>query len=428
MNRETEIEKYFDRLYPINRSITGEGNRKTLKILQEIIDLKIKEVSSGTKCHDWKIPYEWNIKEAWVKNSKGEKIIDFEENNLHILGYSIPFLGKMNLSELKEHLYSVPEMVDAIPYLTSYYKERWGFCLTHKQLMSLKEDEYEIYIDSSLNQKGSMTYGEAYLKGKSKKEILFSTYICHPSLASDNLSGPLVSTFIYEELKKRKLKYSYRFIFIPETVGSIYYLSKHGKKLKSNLAAGFVITTIGDNGLYTYKKTRDGNTLADRAAELVLEQSEKEYNLEDFFPTGSDERQFCSPGFNLPIGSLMRTRYGKYPQYHTSLDNKDYISFNAMAKSVEKYLDLIELIEGNDSYINNYPYGEPQLGKRGLYPTLGSQKNKEELIDAMLWVLNFSDGKHDIIEIAKKSKINYKILLEAAALLHTKKVIKRGNK
>jgi aminopeptidase-like protein len=416
---KNSIEEYFDRLWPITRSLTGNGNRESLKILSEIIDLEITEVPCGTKCFDWNVPPEWNINEAWIKDSKRNIIIDFSDNNLHILGYSEPLQGKFSFEELKSHLYTLPDQPDLIPYLTSYYQRRWGFCLSHNQFIQLdKNDTYEVFIDSSLDDNGSMTIGEAVIKGKSDKEILFSTYICHPSLASNELSGPLVSAFIYNHLKKQKhLKYTYRFIFVPETIGSIYSLSVKGEYWKNNLTAGFVITCIGDDGKFTYKRSRIGNSLPDRAVETILNQTENEFNLVDFFPSGSDERQYCSPGFNLPVGSLMRTMYGKYPEYHTSGDNKDFISFDAMEKSVSKYLEVIELIEKNEKYINKMPFCEPQLGKRGLYPTLGSQKGTQDFVTAMMWILNLSDGENDLITISEKSKIAVKDLIPVVAKL-----------
>jgi aminopeptidase-like protein len=416
---KNSIEEYFDRLWPITRSLTGNGNRESLKILSEIIDLEITEVPCGTKCFDWNVPPEWNINEAWIKDSKRNIIIDFSDNNLHILGYSEPLQGKFSFEELKSHLYTLPDQPDLIPYLTSYYQRRWGSCLSHNQFIQLdKNDTYEVFIDSSLDDNGSMTIGEAVIKGKSDKEILFSTYICHPSLASNELSGPLVSAFIYNHLKKQKhLKYTYRFIFVPETIGSIYSLSVKGEYWKNNLTAGFVITCIGDDGKFTYKRSRIGNSLPDRAVETILNQTENEFNLVDFFPSGSDERQYCSPGFNLPVGSLMRTMYGKYPEYHTSGDNKDFISFDAMEKSVSKYLEVIELIEKNEKYINKMPFCEPQLGKRGLYPTLGSQKGTQDFVTAMMWILNLSDGENDLITISEKSKIAVKDLIPVVAKL-----------
>ncbi len=408
-----EIETYFDYLLPITRSLTGDGNRETLKILSKIVNFKITEVPSGTQCFDWTVPPEWNIYEAWIKDNQGNKIVDISENNLHILGYSEPFRGKLSYDELRPHLYSLPDQPELIPYLTSYYKRRWGFCLSHNQVTQLDQNGiYDVFIDSSLNNNGSMTIGEAVIEGKSGREILFSTYICHPSMANNELSGPLVSAFIYNRLHNLKnLKYTYRFLFIPETIGSVYSLSVNGEYWKANLDAGFVVTCVGDDGNFTYKKSRMGNSLADRAVELILKQTENEYNIVDFFPSGSDERQYCSPGFNLPVGSLMRTMYGRYPEYHTSADNKDFISFEAMEKSVLKYLEVIELIERNEKYINKMPYCEPQLGKRGLYPTLGSQKGTEEFVSAMMWILNLSDGTNDLIAISERSKIPIKNLI-----------------
>lgn len=408
-----EMESYFDCLFPITRSLTGDGNRETLEILSKIVNFKITEVPSGTQCFDWTVPPEWNIFEAWIKDNKGNRIVDISENNLHILGYSEPFRGKLSYDELRPHLYSLPDQPELIPYLTSYYKRRWGFCLSHNQVLQLDQSGiYDVFIDSSLNNNGSMTIGEAVIEGKSGREILFSTYICHPSMANNELSGPLVSAFIYKKLHNlRNLKYTYRFLFIPETIGSIYSLSVNGEYWKANLDAGFVVTCVGDDGNFTYKKSRMGNSLADRAVELILKQTENEYNIVDFFPSGSDERQYCSPGFNLPVGSLMRTMYGRYPEYHTSKDNKDFISFEAMEKSVLKYLEVIELIERNEKYINKMPYCEPQLGKRGLYPTLGSQKGTEEFVSTMMWILNLSDGTNDLIAISERSKIPIKNLI-----------------
>ncbi len=424
---KAKIEHYFDKLFPINRSLTGNGNRETLKILSEIIDLAITEVPSGTPCFDWTVPAEWNVKEAWIKDSNGNKIIDFSKNNLHLLGYSEPFHGKISFKELKPHLYTLPDQPDLIPYLTSYYKRRWGFCLTHNQFLQLDQNEtYEVFIDSSLDTNGSMTIGEAIIKGKTEEEILFSTNICHPSLANNELSGSLVSAFIYNKLKEQKeLKYTYRFLFIPETIGSIYTLSVKGEHWRKNLKAGFVITCVGDNNKFTYKRSRMGNSLPDRVVETILKQTEEAYNIIDFFPSGSDERQYCSPGFNLPVGALMRTMYGQYPEYHTSGDNKEYISFEAMEKSVLKYLEIIELIEKNEKYINTMPYGEPQLGKRGLYPTLGSQKkNYGFVIKIIRWILNMADGENDLITISEKSKIDIKDLLPVINKLIEKGILK----
>ncbi len=420
-----EIEKYFDRLWPINRSLTGNGNRKTLEILSELVDFNILEIPSGKQCFDWAVPPEWNVKEAWIKDSSGNVIIDFKNNNLHLVSYSEKIFQKLNLNELKKHLHYSAEQPEVIPYLTTYYKQDWGFCLNFNQFQNLKDDVYEICIDSEFNPHGSMTIGEAVLRGSSSEEILLSTYICHPSMANNELSGPLVTSFIYKKLKeKQNNRYTYRFLFMPETIGSICYLSMKGNELKKELKAGYVVTCVGDNGNFTYKRSRQGDSLADRAAEQVLNQHNYEYSTENFFPTGSDERQYCSPGFDLPVGSIMRTRYGTYKEYHTSADNKDFISFDAMEKSIELYLEILDVLDNNYFYLSKSPYCEPQLGKRGLYPTLGAQKNTTDYINALMWILNLSDGHNDIIEISKRSSISLKTLIQAAERLKANDLIK----
>jgi aminopeptidase-like protein len=422
------IEKYFDRLWPLNRSLTGNGNRETLQILSKLVDMKIREVPSGTKCFDWTVPSEWNVNEAWIKDSTGKKIVDFRENNLHLLGYSERFYGKMNLQELKDHLHTIPEQPDLIPYRTSYYSPRWGFCLSHKQLSELKEDTYEVLIDSSHDEDGSMTLGEAVLPGISKREILISTYICHPSMANNELSGPLVSSFLYSQLKQNTERYyTIRFIFVPETIGAIWYLSEEGHRLTNELEAGFVLTCIGDAGPFTYKRSRKGNTVADRAAEYVLANSGHSFQIERFFPTGSDERQYCSPGFDLPVGTIMRTRYGKYPEYHTSADNKSFISFEAMERSVMLCAGVLDLVDKNGVYQNLMPYCEPQLGKRGLYPSIGSVTDTAKSVEAMMWVLNQSDGTRDLLEIAEMSTVSFDELSAAAESLLAAGLLKRLN-
>lgn len=419
------LEQYFDRLWPINRSLTGNGNRESLQILSEIIPLEIREIPSGSKCFDWTVPPEWNNKEAWIKDETGKVIVDFNNNNLHLLGYSEPFDGVLTYDELKEHIYTLPNQPDLIPYLTSYYSRRWGFCMSHNQFKKLdKTIKYEVKVESELNENGSMTISDLVLKGKSDKEILFTTYICHPSLANNELSGPLVTAFIYDQLKDKDLYYTYRFVFVPETIGSICYLSIHGDYLKKNLAAGFVVTCIGDNGNFTYKKSRKGNSLSDRAVNIVLSQTEKEYSILEFSPIGSEERQYCSPGLNLPVGSLMRTMYGVYPEYHTSADNKDFICFDAMEKSVKKYLGIVDVMENNKKYVNQFPNCEPQLGKRGLYPNLGSQKEKAIEVEAMMWILNLADGNHDLIDIIELSNINYEIIINTANNLLREGILK----
>jgi aminopeptidase-like protein len=405
--RAEEIEVLFDRLWPICRSITGNGVRESLQILGAIIPIRQFEIASGTKVLDWEIPKEWNIREAWIKTPDGRIIANFEENNLHIVSYSIPIHRKMNWTELKSHLHSLPQQPKAIPYITSYYKETWGFCLSHETLESMPaEGEYEVLIDSSLED-GHLTYGEIVLPGITEEEILISTYICHPSMANNELSGPITAIYLAKYLSQlSNRRYTYRILFIPETIGAIAYLNQYGEHLKSRLKAGYVITCCGDDGQFRYKKSRRGDTLADRAALHYLRCNELKFDCRDFTPDGSDERQFCSPGFNLPVGSLMRTSYYLYPQYHTSLDNKNFISFPALVGTIEAYISIVNILEMNRSYVNLFPFGEPRLGKRGLYPhSLSPDQSRREL-DHMLHILNYSDGEHDLLQIAEKRGCN----------------------
>lgn len=413
-NLGMEMYNLIERLYPICRSITGNGVRETLKIIKEHIgDMKIHEVPSGTKVFDWIIPKEWNIKDAYVKNSKGEKIIDFKNSNLHVMGYSLPINKKMQLDELKEHLYTLPEYPNWIPYITSYYNENWGFCLSQNDYDKLKEDTYEVVIDSTLEE-GFLTYGEYYIKGELEDEVLITSYVCHPSLCNDNLSGPSVLAQIAKLLKNKKTKYSYRFLFIPETIGSITWLSLNEDKV-SNIKYGLVVTCCGDSGYSTYKRSRKGNAEIDIITEKVLKDSDSKYKILDFFPAGSDERQFCSPGFNLPVGSLMRTVYG-FDEYHTSADNLDFVNPESLQDTLNKYMDIIYIIENNETYINQNPKCEPQLGKRGLYRKLVT-KNVSNIQKAIMWVLNFSDGENSLLDIAIKSNFKFKEIEHAAGLL-----------
>ncbi len=410
------------RLFPICRSITGNGVRETLNLIKKHIPLNIHEVATDTKVFDWTVPKEWNIKDAYVKNSAGKKVIDFKESNLHVLNYSVPIKRKMKLKELKKYLFTLPDYPDWIPYFTSYYKEEWGFCLSHNEFRHLKEGTYEVFIDSTLK-KGHLTYGELFLPGKKKDEILLTCYICHPSLCNDNLSGIALLTFLASSLRKLKLNYSYRFLFIPETIGAITWLSLNENKI-SNIKFGLVATCAGDSGDSTYKKTRAGNTLLDKIAEKVLLDSGQPYKIIDFFPAGSDERQFSSPGFKLPIGSLMRTPYGCYPEYHTSADNLDFIKAAKLQDSLNKYLEIIFILENDARFINLNPKGEPQLGRRGIYDMLGGVRTEKIDQSALLWVLNFSDGQNTLLDIAVRSGINFWLIKKAAGLLLSKNLLK----
>ena len=411
-----EMYEQIKQLFPICRSITGNGVRQTLKIIKEKIPIEIKEVASGTKVFDWTVPKEWNINDAYIKNSKGERIVDFKRSNLHVLHYSVPVRKKIKLQELKEHLYSLPEQPELIPYLTSFYNEDWGFCLSHKQLESLNDDEYEISIDSTLKD-GHLTYGELEMKGELDDEVLLSCYVCHPSICNDNLSGISLVTALAKKMSGMKLRYSYRFLFIPETIGAITWLSKNEKNI-SKIKHGLVATCLGDSGNSTYKKTRDGNSEIDQVVEKVLIESEQPYQILDFWPSGSDERQFSSPGFNLKVGSLMRSVYGKFSEYHTSADNLDFIKAKFLGDSFDKYLNSIFILEHNLTYCNLNPKCEPQLGKRGLYNKIGGQKHEEVDKMALMWVLNMSDGNNSLLDISFKAKINFVKIKNAADALY----------
>ncbi|MBV4430580.1 DUF4910 domain-containing protein [Clostridium tyrobutyricum] len=410
------------RLYPICRSITGKGVVESLEIVRDIIPIEIKNLPSGTQVFDWTVPKEWNIKDAYIKNSRGEKIVDFKKSNLNVLNYSVPVHMKMSLKELKKHLYTLPDYPDWVPYLTSYYKKNWGFCMTQNQYDKLEDDTYEVVINSTLED-GYLTYGEYFLRGKTDDEVLFTCYVCHPSMCNDNLSGISLITYLAKELSKLDLKYSYRFLFIPETIGAITWLSLNQDKV-DKIKYGLVATCCGDGGELTYKKTRNGTENIDKIVQEVLRESGFEYNIIDFFPLGSDERQFCSPGFNLPVGSLMRTPYGRFPEYHTSADNLEFIDKYKLEETLKRYLDTVYFIENNGKYINLNPKCEPQLGKRGLYSMLGSQKKSTKYQVAMLWILNYSDGNNSLLDIAKQSNIDFYTIKQCTDMLVENNLLK----
>jgi len=411
---QKRLESYFDRLWPINRNITGPGSRKSLDILGEIMPMQRYQFKTDSQVFDWTVPGEWDITAAYFIDPHGVKHADFQKNNLHIIQYSVPFAGKLTLDKLRPHLHSIPEQPDAIPYKTSYYQECWGFCLAHNELLSLPEGEYEVVIDAK-HYPGHIEIGEAVLPGTSKQEILITSYLCHPSLANNELSGPLVLTFLYERIKTwPKRRYTYRFVLAPESIGSICYLSLRGQHLKKCLLAGYLLTCIGDPGDFTYRLSRRGDTVADQAARLLL----RDYGTHSIIPfdpsNGSSERHFCSPGFNLPFGSLSRTLYGCYPEYHTSLDNKEFISFGAMADSVDLCFKILEALESNCRWFNKVQFGEPQLAKRGLYPSLTFRVELEEKLKAMMWLLNLADGEHDLFKIAERSGHQLQVLIPLA--------------
>lgn len=407
-----DIEHYFDLLWPLTRSITGEGVRKTHDILKKILPLTRTEIPTGTEILDWKVPKEWKVNEAYIVTPNGQRILDVNDNNLHLLNYSIPFRGKVQLNELDQHLYSLPELPKAIPYVTSYYKPRWGFCITDQQRKTLKDGEYEVVIDTELFD-GNMTISQAVLPGITSNEVLISTYTCHPSMANNELSGPLVSAFLYKrlaQLQSRNL--TYRFVFVPETIGAIAFLSLMGDEMKKNCVAGYVLTCIGDSAPITYKKSRQNNSLADQAAAYVL--SNKKNNILDFFPSGSDERQYCSPGFNLPIGAIARSIYTDYPEYHTSLDNKNFISFDSMVESIDTCFEMCLLMDRNIRYQNLRPEGEPFLSKYNLLDGIGAQRKIPDFMRVCQWLLNMSDGSNSLLDIANQSQESFWDLDQAA--------------
>jgi len=386
-------------LFPICRSITGNGVRQTLSYIKDLLpDLQLHEVPSGTKAFDWTVPKEWNVKDAYIIDPDGDKVVDFQKNNLHLVGYSVPVRKTISLEELQEHLYSLPEQSSAVPYVTSYYSPRWGFCITHERRKNLKPGNYHVFIDSTLTD-GSLTYGELILPGLSDKEILLSTYICHPSMANNELSGPAVTTYLAKWLTGLdKRIFTYRIIFSPETIGSIVYLSKNLQKMKNNIIAGFNITCVGDNDDYSYLPSRYGNTLADRIALHVLTHTHPDYKRYSFLDRGGDERQYCSPGVDLPVVSVMRTKYGQYPEYHTSLDDLNFISPEGLLGGYYVLKKCLECLETNNTLINTVTC-EPQLGQRGLYKTLSMKRDQKNSKD-VLNLLAYCDGSNDLIAVA----------------------------
>jgi aminopeptidase-like protein len=418
------MQQLMSELYPICRSITGNGVRETLKILQKQIPLEIREVPTGTEVFDWNVPKEWNIRDAYIKDPTGKKIIDFQICNLHVVNYSIPVHQKMSLEELKPRLFTIPESPDWVPYRTSYYKENWGFCLSHNQYLQLQEGEYEVYIDSSLED-GHLTYGEYYLPGDTDEEILISCHVCHPSLANDNLSGIAVATFLAKSLAQTSRRYSYRFLFIPGTIGSITWLA-HNEAQVSKIKHGVVLTCIGDPGKVTYKRSRRGNAAVDRAFEHLLKHSGQDYEIIDFFPYGYDERQFCSPGFNLAVGCLMRSQHGEFPEYHTSADNLEFVQPEYLIDSFNKCEMALQILEGNQTYINQNPKGEPRLGKRGLYRGIGGEKDGGINEMALLWILNLADGEHTLLDMAERSQMPFHVIRKAADALVACELLKEA--
>jgi aminopeptidase-like protein len=406
-------------IFPICRSITGDGVRRTIDVLAQHIPIQRHELPTGTPVLDWTVPNEWNISDAYIKNSQGQRVVDFQRSNLHVVNYSAPVSQRMQISELKRHVFTLPDQPDLIPYRTSFYKEEWGFCMPHRQLEALEAagGEYEVVIASRL-EPGRLTWGEYLWVGESADEVLISTHICHPSLANDNCSGLALVTMLARELSRRKTRLSYRFIFVPATIGSIAWLATNESTL-SRIKHGLVISNVGDAGAPTYKRSRRGDSVVDRAVNHVLKQSGSPFNLLDFFPYGYDERQYCSPGFDLPVGLFQRSQFGTFPEYHTSADNLDFIRPQHLAASFRWIVQALEILESDRRLVNLFPKGEPQLGRRGLYSAFGSGKEAMTRNMAMLWTLNLSDGRHSLLDIAERADLPFDLISAAASALES---------
>src|SRR5579872_5585221 len=409
-----EMYAFAAELYPICRSITGPGLRRTLSAIGNRIPLQISEVPTGTPVFDWFVPKEWNIRDAYIKDSAGRRVVDFQKCNLQVVNYSVPVHANISLDKLRPHLFSLPDKPDWIPYRTSYYQESWGFCLSHHQLSVLADGIYEVHIDSTLDA-GHLTYGECMLPGRSTDEVLISCHACHPSLANDNLSGLTVATALAQRLADLVRHYSYRFLFIPGTIGAITWLARN-RETAQRVRHGLVLTCIGDAGGFHYKKSRRGDAEIDRTMAYVLRHRGGPSEVLDFSPYGYDERQYCSPGFNLPVGCLMRSVWGTFPEYHTSADNLDFIGAESLAASLRACVAIVDVLEHNLHYYNLTPFCEPQLGKRDLYRPMGGQAIGNEIL-ARLWVLNLSDGQNTLLDIAERSGLTFSEVRDAAHLL-----------
>lgn len=403
-------------LYPICRSITGEGVRETLRRIQRELPVVMHEVPSGTRVFDWTVPREWNIRDAWIKRLDGERVVDFRKSNLHVVNYSLPVRKRVSLEELREHLHSLPDRPGWIPYKTSYYAEAWGFCVSHETLLSLGDPEYDVCIDSSLAD-GSLTYGEVHLPGETADEVLLSTHVCHPSLANDNLSGVATAVFLARWLASlRGRRLSYRFLFLPGTIGAITWLALNPEKLAA-IRAGLVLTGLGGPENLVYKRSRRGSAGIDRAAGHVLAHSGQPHEIRDFSPYGYDERQYCSPGIDLPVGCLSRNGDDEYPEHHTSADDVDFVRPGLLEDSYETCRAILRVLDADRAYVSLNPMCEPQLGKRGLYGSLGGAGERRTREMALLWVLNLSDGEHTLLDIAERSGLPFAAVETAARLL-----------
>lgn len=411
----SELHGWVEAWYPIPRSITGEGIREQFRRMGELISLEVTAIPSGTPLFDWTAPQEWNVRDAWVKNSAGERVIDWQQHNLHLLGYSTPVRATLSLGELKERCFTLPDHPEWIPFRNSFYKENWGFCVSQQVLDGLPEDTYEVCIDSTLEE-GVLNYAECFIPGETGDEVVISAHACHPSLANDNLSGLAVATWLARALGGQKTRYSYRFIFAPGTIGAIAWLAKNQSRV-GQVKHGLILACLGDAGHTTYKQSRQGDAPVDGAVSFVLERSGTPFEILPFSPYGYDERQYCSPGFNLPMGCFMRTRPGGYPEYHSSADNPEIVKPASLADSLAKLLDVLDILERDAVYVSTNPHCEPMLGKRGLYGAIGGRTDTKAVEMALLWVLNYSDGSHSLLDIAQRSGMGFDTIRAAADAL-----------
>ncbi|HUF74575.1 MAG TPA: DUF4910 domain-containing protein [Gammaproteobacteria bacterium] len=415
----------IEKLYPICRSITGAGLSETLDIIGDEIALQRSAVPTGTRVLDWTVPKQWDIRDAWIKDRNGRRVVDFQTSNLHVVSYSVPVRTRVSRVELDRHLFSLPDHPDWIPYRTSYYNETWGFCLSHRARQAMTDDSYEVCIDSSLTD-GVLEYAEHVVPGDSEEEVLISCHICHPSLCNDNLSGISLAVQLARHLAAApRRRWSYRFLFIPGTIGSITWLARN-REATGRIRNGLVLTCVGDPGGFTYKRSRRGNAEIDRAFEHVLAHLDATSAIQDFFPYGYDERQFCSPGFNLPVGCVMRSPHGEFPEYHTSADDLGFVRPESLQESLNVCIDVFEVLEHNAIYTNREPFGEPQLGRRGLYDVIGGDSRSAERQLDMLWVLNLCDGEHTLLDIATRAGIPFARVLGIARVLAAKDLLKEA--
>ena len=405
----------IEELFPICRSITGRGLRQTLGILQRYIPLEIHEIPSGTKAFDWTVPQEWNIRDAYIAREDGFRVVDFATNNLHVLQYSRPIDATMPLADLLPHLHTLPERPDWIPYRTSYYTEDWGFCLSHRVLQGLPDGPYRVVIDSDLSP-GHLSYGELLVPGYTGDTVLVSCHVCHPSLANDNLSGVAVATMLARHVQALRPRLSYRFLFVPGTIGPLVWLARN-ERVVGQIVHGLVLSCLGDRGGMTYKQSRKGNAAIDRIVANVLRHDASIHRIRPFVPYGYDERQYCSPGFDLPVGCLMRTPHGEYAEYHSSADNVSLLHPESLAHSLSVLRRIVAVIEGQAVYRSRNPKGEPQLGRRGLYGAVGGKRAAASEQMALLWVLNLADGQHSLLDVSERSDLPFPIIQTAANAL-----------